>query len=210
MKKIIILISVLSFSSNIFGFSEGVDYIKLSIPIPNSNKTLIKAFNYECRLCYKYEKDLTPSLIKQLNGILKFKPLHIKLRGKYGKEVSELFAVLIFKDMKNNINDFTSNESLFRKAQMAYYSVRYDEKKDDLENFLSIGLKASNMSKNEFKKLKNNREVQDILKSWDVGYEVVRFKNAPVYIVNGKYLINTQNIKSMGELLNLIKELANK
>ncbi|MDR0580175.1 MAG: thiol:disulfide interchange protein [Campylobacteraceae bacterium] len=214
MKKIIVLISVLFFGSNAFGFDEGVDYMKLSMPIPNSNKTLIKAFNYECPLCYRYEKNLTPSLVRQLDGILTFKPLHIRLRGKYGKEASELFAVLIFKDMENDINDFTNSKSLFRKAQMAYHKIHHNVKKEvnynNLESFLSIGLKASNVSRDEFKKLKNNHEVQNILKSWEVGYEIVKFKNTPVYIVNGKYLINTQNIKSNGEFLSLIKELANK
>ncbi|MDR3177534.1 MAG: thiol:disulfide interchange protein [Campylobacteraceae bacterium] len=214
MKKITVLLTILFLSSNVFGFEEGTDYIRLKMPIPNSNKTLIKVFNYECNFCYKYEKMLTPSLIKQLHGILNFKPLHIKLRGKYGKEASELFAVLVFKDIQNNISDLTSDKSLFRKAQMAYYSAHRGGKKEtpysDLESFLHIGFKAVGISKEEFEKLKNNHEVQNILKSWNVGYEIVRFKNAPVYIVNGKYLIDTQNVKSIGELASMIKELAKK
>jgi thiol:disulfide interchange protein DsbA len=212
MKKTAILL-FLFFTSYIFGFKEGEDYIKLATPLPNANKTLMKVFSYNCSSCYKYEKELTPSLVMQTKDILSFKYVHLKYKGDYAEEASELFAVLTFKDIQNNISNPTSSQSLFRKAQMAYHKI-YDTKigikEDSTKDFLSIGLNAAKISEDEFNELKKNPQVQNILKSWNISYEVLKLKDKPVYIVNGKYLIKTQTIKSMGSFVALIKELAKK
>ncbi|MDR1460282.1 MAG: thiol:disulfide interchange protein [Campylobacteraceae bacterium] len=212
MKRIIVLL-FLFFIFRALAFDENEDYIKLISPLSNANKTLIKVFNYECSFCYKYEKELTPSMVRQTEDILTFRPFHMKRKGKYGKEASELFAVLMVKDMQDGIDDFMSDKSLFRKAQMAYYNVYYTKKgikEESANDFLSIGFKVSGISEYEFNNLKSSPQVQDILKSWDLQYEVVKFKDAPIYIVNGKYLIKTQTIKSMGAFVDLVRELANR
>lgn len=62
----------------------GPDYVKLEKPIPNAQGTLIKVFSYDCPFCYKYDKQVTPKLIPKLPSDLKFRPFHLKTKGKYG------------------------------------------------------------------------------------------------------------------------------
>ncbi|MDR2342531.1 MAG: thiol:disulfide interchange protein DsbA/DsbL [Campylobacteraceae bacterium] len=207
-----VMAALMFFAASAFGFSEGTDYIKLANPIPNADKTLIKIFSYDCPFCYKYDKSVTPMVVNQLEGILTFKPFHLKTKGKYGKEASELFAVLIVKDSADNIKP-TDEKSLFKKAKMAYYGAYHDKKErwdNGAEVFIAFGLQASALSADEFEKLKNTEEVKDIVSQWEASYEVAKIQGVPAFVVNGKYLIYTRSITSIHKMVELIKELANK
>ncbi|MDR1284766.1 MAG: thiol:disulfide interchange protein DsbA/DsbL [Campylobacteraceae bacterium] len=206
------VIAFLFFTVNAFGFSEGVDYVKLANPIPNADKTLIKVFSYDCPFCYKYDKSVTPTVVSQLEGILTFKPFHLKTKGKYGKEASELFAALIVKDSAENIK-LSSEMSLFKKAKMAYYNSYHDKKErwdSGAESFVAFGLKLSGLSESEFEKLKNTEEAKELMTQWEASYEVAKIQGVPAFVVNGKYLIYTKSITSIDKMVDLIKELADK
>ncbi|MDR0408198.1 MAG: thiol:disulfide interchange protein DsbA/DsbL [Campylobacteraceae bacterium] len=215
MKKFIcrIVAAFLLFAVNAFGFTEGVDYVKLEKPIPNADKTLIKVFSYDCPFCYKYDKSVTPVVVNKLNGIVSFKPFHLKTKGKYGKEASELFAVLLVKDMDNGITNPFDDKSLFKKAKMAYYTAYHDKKErwDSGEaSFFETGLKAAGISRADFDTTKNDQRVKDIVNTWEASYEVAKIQGVPAFVVNGKYLIYTKSIRSVDGMVNLVKELADK
>ncbi|MDR1460287.1 MAG: thiol:disulfide interchange protein DsbA/DsbL [Campylobacteraceae bacterium] len=206
------VIAFLFFTMNAFGFSEGTDYVKLTNPIPNADKTLIKVFSYDCPFCYKYDKSVTPIVVSRLEGVLTFKPFHLKTKGKYGKEASELFAALIVKDSAENIK-LTDETSAFKKTKMAYYNAYHDKKErwdGGAESFVAFGLQASGLSESEFKKLKNTQEAKDIISQWEASYEVAKIQGVPAFVVNGEYLIYTKSITSIDKMVDLIKELANK
>ena len=197
--------------SSAFGFSEGEDYVKLTNPIPNADKTLVKVFSYDCPFCYKYDKSVTPIVVKKLEGVLEFKPFHLKTKGKYGTEASELFASLMVKDADNGVKDFTDDKSLFKKAKMAYYNA-YHHKKERWDGgadlFLATGLEACGLSKHEFENLKSNPRVKELVNSWEGGYDIAKIQGVPAFVVNGKYLIYTKNIRSVDGMIELVKELS--
>ena len=111
-----------------FGFTEGTDYMKLEKPIPNADKTVIKVFSYDCPFCYKYDKAVTPGVVAKLPEGVKFKPFHLKTKGKYGPQGSELLAVLMLKDEAAGIKSLFDEKSQFKKAKMAYYAAYHDKK----------------------------------------------------------------------------------
>ncbi|MDR0665915.1 MAG: thiol:disulfide interchange protein DsbA/DsbL [Campylobacteraceae bacterium] len=207
-----IIAAFLLCAANVFGFSEGEDYIKLTNPIPNADKTLIKVFSYDCPFCYKYDKSVTPTVVKQLEGVLTFKPFHLKTKGKYGKEASELFAALIVKDSGDGIAP-TDEKSAFKKAKMAYYAAYHDKKErwdGGAESFTAFGLQSVGMSKSEFEKLKNTQDTKELVSQWEASYEIAKIQGVPAFVVNGKYLIYTKSITSIENMTSLIKELADK
>ncbi|SUG72183.1 disulfide isomerase [Salmonella enterica subsp. enterica] len=79
-------------------FTEGTDYMVLEKPIPNADKTLIKVFSYACPFCYKYDKAVTGPVSDKVADLVTFTPFHLETKGEYGKQASEVFAVLIAKD----------------------------------------------------------------------------------------------------------------
>jgi len=211
-QKILVLISFIVFSVSAHAFSEGTDYVKLETPIPNAQGTLIKVFSYDCPFCYRYEKSVVSPVLEKLNGSLVYKPYHLSTKATYGKEGSLLFATLMVKDQDNG-KTVTDKDSMFSKAKMAYYQAYHDKKErwdSGADAFLQTGLDAAGMSKADYEAAQKDPRVQELLDTWEVSYEVAKIQGVPAFVVNGKYLIYTKNIKSVDSMVELIKELSAK
>lgn len=211
-KGLLISCAVMSFTAA-GAFTEGKDYMTLEKTIPDAQGTLIKVFSYDCPFCYKYDKSVTPAVIQKLGDSIKFEPFHLETKGKYGVAASQLFAVLMLKDEANGTSILDDN-SLFKKAKMAYYGAYHDKKErwDGGENdFLKTGLDAVGMTKEEFDSAKTDPKVETLVKRWaDNSYDVAKIQGVPAFVVNGKYLIYTKNIRSVDAMADLVKELASK
>ncbi len=191
---------------------EGEDYMVLAKPIPNMGKTVIKVFSYDCPFCYKYDKSVTPEVVKiiQKDGI-KYTVWHLKTKGKYGPQASELFAALITKDEKAKLGLF-DDKSSFKKAKMAYYNAYHDKKErwgdgKDPAAFMKTGLDAAGISNDEFQKLLKEPATQARLKEWEGARDIAGIQGVPAFVVKGKYLLYTKNIKSIDGMAATIKEL---
>jgi protein-disulfide isomerase len=192
--------------------TEGTDYVVLEKPIPNAQGTLIKVFSYDCPFCYKYDKAVTPAVVPKLPKGITFRPFHLKTKGKYGVQGSELFAVLIAKDNAAGM-PLTAENSSFKKAKMAFYGAYHDKKERwdaGPEAYLKTGLDAAGMSAAEFAAAKAKPEVQKLLAEWDASYEVAKVQGVPGFVVNGKYLILTKSMASIDGMVETIVELSKK
>ena len=192
--------------------TEGTDYVVLEKPIPNAQGTLIKVFSYDCPFCYKYDKAVTPAVVPKLPKTITFKPFHLKTKGKYGVQGSELFATLIAKDTAAGVA-LTADNSSFKKAKMAYYAAYHDKKERwdaGPEAYLKTGLDAVGMSAADFAAAKAKPEVQKLLTEWEASYEVAKIQGVPAFVVNGKYLILTKSIASIDGMVETIVELSKK
>lgn len=203
------------FAGSGFAFSEGTDYQLLEKPIPNAENTLIKVFSYDCPFCYKYDKAVTPKVVPQLPDDVTFRPFHLKTKGKYGEQGTQLFAVLLAKDQANGLSDkeLYGDKSLLKKAKMAYYQAYHDKKERwdaGAEAFLKTGLDAVGMSKAEFEEGLKDPQAQALIAEWEASYDVAKVQGIPGFVVNGKYLIFTKSIKSVDGMLQLINELLKK
>lgn len=209
----IALVSI--FAGSGFAFTEGTDYLVLEKPIPNAQNTLIKVFSYDCPFCYKYDKAVTPKVVPQLPADVTFRPFHLKTKGKYGEQGTQLFAVLLAKDQANGLSDkeLYSDKSLLKKAKMAYYQAYHDKKERwdaGADAYLKTGLEAVGMSKAELEEGLKDPKVQALIAEWEASYDVAKIQGIPGFVVNGKYLIYTKSIKSVDGMLQLINELLKK
>ncbi|PAF44530.1 thiol:disulfide interchange protein DsbA/DsbL [Helicobacter sp. 11S02596-1] len=206
-------VAVLFGAMGLHAAKEGDQYMVLPDPIPNAQNTVIEVFSYDCPFCFKYSK-IVPTIVKDLPKGVKFKPFHLKTKGKYGVQASELFAVLTIMDQKKGV-DVNSDASLFHKVEYAYFD-EYHVKKNrwgngaDPKAFLKTGLDAVGLSEAEFEKEKSNPEVQALLKEWDRSYDIAKIQGVPAFVVNGKYLIYTKSIKSVQDLEQIINDLLKK
>lgn len=89
----------------------------LEKPIPNADKTLIKVFSYACPFCYKYDKAVTGPVSDKVADLVAFTPFHLETKGEYGKQASEVFAVMIAKDQAAGISLFDA-KSQFKKLSL--------------------------------------------------------------------------------------------
>ena len=192
---------------------EGTDYEVLKNPIPNAQNTVIEVYSYACPFCYKYTK-ITPALIKSLPKNVAFKPYHLEQKGDYGKIASQILAVAMVKDSKAGVSS-NDSKSTFHKIESAYFD-EYHAKKNrwnngkDPDGFLQIGLNAGGISKADYEAALNDQAVKDLLKAWEVSYEVAKVQGVPAFVVNGKYIIYTKSISSMQDLEEKVKFLLKK
>lgn len=214
MLKRALMVSTLVMPLMAAAFSEGADYQVLEKPIPHADKTLIKVFSYDCPFCYKYDKAVTAQVMEKVADIVAFTPFHLETKGTYGKQASEVFAVLIGKDNAAGLSLFDAN-SQFKKAKFAYYGAYHDKKErwsdgKDPDAFIKTGLDAAGMSRADFDAALNDPQVQETLERWKAAYDVAKIQGVPAYVVNGHYLIYTKNIRSIDSMAELIRELASK
>ena len=209
-----ILAALAIFTASAFAFSEGSDYLRLEKPLNVESSTLVKVFSYACPHCYQFDKSVMPKLLKILGDEVKFVPIHLSSKGDYGETASKIFAVLELKDEAAGIN-LTDENSAFKKAKFAYYKAYHDQKQrwsdgKDEAAFLKTGLDAAGISEADYQKKLEDPKVAELLKKWDESYDVAKIQGVPAFVVNGKYLINTNSVGSIEALAELIKELLKK
>ena len=208
-KKIIgaLLISAVA----LFGadFKEGVNYKTLDAPIVGVEKgTIVKAFSFTCPFCYKYDKAVTEKVIKSIPDI-NFEVWHLKTKGKYGQQGSKLMAVAAARDLKTGTSIF-AKDGLLHEMKFTYYKAYHDKKlrwDGGEDDFYKAGFKILNTNKEDFLKEVATPEVQKLLKRWDAAYAIAKIQGIPAFVVNGKYLLYTQKIKSRQYMIDLVKYL---
>lgn len=115
-----------------------------------------------------------------MKDIVAFTPFHLETKGEYGKQASEVFAVLINKDKAAGISLFDAN-SQFKKAKFAYYAAYHDKKErwsdgKDPAAFIKTGLDAAGMSQADFEAALKEPAVQETLEKWKASYAVAKIQ----------------------------------
>ena len=67
---------------------------------------------------------------------------------------------------------------------------------------------ATGISAAEFDKERKTAAVQNLANSWKSVYDVAKIQGIPAYVVNGKWLIMTKNIRSIDGFVALIQKLS--
>ena len=166
---------------------EGTDYVVLEKPIPNASGTFIKVYSYDCPFCYKYDKSVVPAVKAKLDKEMKFLDYHLHTKGKYGKEGSEVLAVMWVADEAAGRDPYAA-DAMHKKAKFALYKAYHDKKQrwdDGADAFRATALEAVGMSKADFDAKKNDPKVQALVKAWaDSTYDVAKIQGVPVLNVN--------------------------
>ena len=191
--------------------SSGPIFIKLELPFTNARGTLVKLFSYDCPFCYRFDIGLDPDLAVTCNALgLKFCPVNIESRGRFGRCASEFFALSLLKDQQTGVNIFDAT-SLFRRAKEALYFAyhkKHERWSTGEDAFIATLSDATLISPQTFASLRETREVQSLANSWKLYESCVHVQGVPAYIVHGQYMVLTRAVKSKQSLMELIARLA--
>ncbi|MBR8462371.1 DsbA family protein [Campylobacter sp. faydin G-105] len=203
-----LLISTL-ISTSAFSFTQGVDYDILPTRIDVPTPSLTKVFNYSCVYCYRFDKSVTQKLMSKLEGV-KFIPMHLDSKGKFGETTSKILASMLALDEKNGIDVF-NDKSKFKQAKFTIYKSTHDKKEElSKDAFIAMALKAAKISQSEYEDALNLPRTQQILSEWANAYDIAKIQGIPAFVVNGKYIININtpqlSIDSMAELVKFLLE----
>jgi thiol:disulfide interchange protein DsbA len=192
-------------------FKEGVNYKTLETTLDTGKNSVIKVFSFTCPFCYKYDKAVTEKVIKSIPGV-NFEVWHLKTKGKYGQQGSNLMAVARARDLSSAKGVFDKGGYL-KKMKFAYYKAYHNKKMrwdSGEDSFYKEGFKILKTDKTAFNKELSSIKVQNLLKRWDASYSVAKVQGIPGFVVNGKYLLMTQKIKSRQYMIDLVKHLMKK
>ena len=210
-KTLLTALSLAVMATGAMAATEGEDYVKLEVPFANSEGMLTKVFSYDCPFCYKYDvsvdSKLLPKVEKELG--LKFNPVHLETKAKYGVPATEFLIVCLLKD-KAAGRDIEAKDSLFKKAKDALYDA-YHKKGERWTGgegaFMETLTGATGVTLDEFQKARTAPDVAAMKAAWAKSYDIAKIQGIPAYVVNGKYLIMTKSIRSLNGMFDLIKEL---
>ena len=99
---------------------------------------------------------------------MKFLDYHLHTKGKYGKEGSEVLAVMWVADEAAGRDPYAA-DAMHKKAKFALYKAYHDKKQrwdDGADAFRATALEAVGMSKADFDAKKNDPKVQALVKAW--------------------------------------------
>ncbi|WOT03573.1 thioredoxin domain-containing protein [Shewanella youngdeokensis] len=174
----------------------------IKIDTPALDNTVQKVYSVYCPFCYKYEKAVTPNLVKNLPAGATFQAICLENKGELGVESCEVLAAAD-----------TISHKKYKQAKLAMYAAVHDQKLKNVKgstavkgDLAAIGLKAAGMSQAEFKAALASPEAQEKL-AYDrtIALTIAKKKGIPAIVVGGNKMIDTSTITSLANLDETIK-----
>ena len=188
---------------------KGVNYKILETPLSVEKGTIVKVWSFTCPFCYKYDKAVTQKVISSIPDV-NFEVWHLKTKGKYGQQGSNLMAVARARDIASGIKSPLDKKGFLKKMKFTYYKAYHNKKlrwANGEDSYYKAGFKLLGLDKAGFMKELATTGAQKLLKRWDAAYPVAKIQGIPGFVVNGKYLLMTQKIKDRNYMIKLIKYL---
>ncbi|MCF1428981.1 MAG: thiol:disulfide interchange protein DsbA/DsbL [Shewanella sp.] len=202
MKKTMLLVAallMLPLMSNATDFKEGVHY-KVINPGPGSAKPEItEFFSFYCGHCFNFQKNVVPVIKKTLPKGVTFDQTHVEfLGGPMGELMSQAYAI-------------AKQLGVLDKIEPALFSAIHEKRQsfnklDDIRNLFI----ANGVSGKDFDAAANSFMVNSQVAKMRKDTENAGIQGVPSLVVNGKYLVMTNNIKSYQDMLDIAYYLAQK
>ncbi|GAB7140714.1 thiol:disulfide interchange protein DsbA/DsbL [Deferribacterales bacterium RsTz2092] len=199
----LILVSVLfAFNASAADFAEGVHYSVLKTPLKyddgRKQQIFTEVYSVYCGFCFQYERSVIPKLKQSLPKNVIFEERHIRQLGQFGEEANDILSVLW---------DVPS----YQRVKSAYFSAIFvDKKRFSRDEFINFGLKTASLTHKQFNERLDNPRTRATRARWDEAYPIAKEYGTPVFVVNGRYVVLTDSIKSQQEYNELIKYLLKK
>ena len=198
-------------------FYEGTHYTQVSDKAPSSQPKLTEFFSFYCHNCFTFESQYMPSIKPHLNSNIKFETKHVEFkRSDLMEEVMRSLSV-IQQIGRGNKQISAMNLAMFNAIQGEEAEAGHDhvegdvheptiKSRDDIKKiFANFGVDA-----NHYDKLADNNITNDNLKLWRQQQREFRIQSVPAFIVNDKYAVNLNSIRSLSDMVELINYLSEK
>lgn len=194
--------------------TEGKEYVTLEKPLAGKTGKLVKVWSYACPFCYKFGVAVDPKVLPKIEKStgLKFEPIHLETKGDYGRVASTILAALELRDEAAH-RSVEDPDSLFAKARDAWYFAYHKQGErwtEGEEAFVKTASDATGIPVSELEKMRAEPAAVALADEWKKTYDVAKIQGVPAYVVNGKYLIMTREIRNFDGFVNLVEELARK
>lgn len=193
-------------------WAKEATYVSLETPFKAATKTLIKIFSYDCPFCYRYDKSIDPWLCSEIlpDLGLRFVPVFLESRAKYGQTAALFLALCQREDEKNGIA-LSDKTNLFSQAKDALYFAYLKQKErwaGGEDAFLKTLTDATGLTRGFFLRRKLDSDVLSLVKAWRPSKNIAAIQGIPAYVVNGRFLVRNTAAHSKTDFGNIIRELS--
>ncbi|QYX65635.1 DsbA family protein [Shewanella putrefaciens] len=198
-----------SFAAN---FVEGTHYTQISAKAPSSEPKLTEFYSFYCHNCFNMETNYLPDIKANLNKQISFDNKHVDfMNSDIGTEVMRSLSVIQSLDNKDALT-----HAMFTAIQGAEGANGHDHSapghqhepqinsRDDIKKvFAQFGVDAA-----KYDELADSKSTDEKLALWRTQQNEFKIDSVPAFIVNDKYAVNLNSIKTLDELIGLINYLA--
>lgn len=198
-------------------FYEGTHYHQITDKAPSSEPKLTEFFSFYCHNCFAFESEYMPSIKPHLNKNIQFETKHVEFKPSHVMEEVMRSLAVIQQVGKGNKQISAMNIAMFNaiqgeEAQTNHVHQEGDvheptiKSRDDIKQiFAKFGIDAKH-----YDKLADNKITNEKLKLWRQQQKEFRIQSVPAFIVNEKYEVNLNSIRTLSEMVDLINFLSNK
>lgn len=204
MKKAFLLAAALLFAPLITmaapnQYQEGVHYQVISDGPATKTPEITEFFSFYCGHCYNFAKNVAPKLKDNMPAGVKFNQEHVEfIGGSMGEEMSRAYAIAQQLGVLDKIET-----ALF--AAIHEQGQRFTSRDDIRKLFIANGVSGK-----DFDNASNSFMVNSIIAKMRRDTENAKIQGVPALVVNGKYLVKTDAIKSYDEMLDIAYYLTQK
>ena len=196
MKKLFALVATLMLSLSVHAaqFKEGVHYKVLDLP-KASQPNVSEYFSFYCPHCYSFEP-IIQQLKEQLPAEVRLQKNHVSfMGGNMGKSMSKAYATMLALNVEEQMLPVMFNRiHNQRKAPKNNQELR--------QIFTDEGIDGA-----KFDAAFNGFAVDSMVRRFDKQFQDSGLTGVPAVVVNNRYLVQAQGIKTFDEYFELVNYL---
>ncbi len=196
--RILRLLAAFLMASALAGASELAIKLDKNEQIPNAQNTIIEVFSYGCVHCANHFFGGTLKSLAEMMDGFEVKMWQVEQMGQWGAQMAAILAYAEHLDSAAKTNILSKNSTTHRVLD-AHFKAEFRAKKiaANEDDFYAIsGLNAS-----EIKAWASTSEGEAAIKRMRDGFGVAKRAGTPGFVINGKWLINLANVRSMEDLV---------
>lgn len=194
-------------------FVEGKHYVQVSDQAPSKSPKVTEFFSFYCHNCFNMEVMYLPAIKQGLKEGISFDTKHVDfMNSDIGTEVMRALAVIHGSDKQGELT-----HAMFAAIQGADGGQGHHDhsapghshepeinSRDDIKAvFAKFGIDGAT-----YDKLADSKETDAKLALWRQQQQAFEVQSVPSFVVNDKYRVNLQEIRTLEELSALINYLA--
>ncbi|EKO3913441.1 thiol:disulfide interchange protein DsbA/DsbL [Vibrio metschnikovii] len=196
MKKLFALVAtlILSLSAHAAQFKEGVHYKVLDLP-KASQPSVSEYFSFYCPHCYSFEP-IIKQLKEQLSAEVRLQKNHVSfMGGNMGKSMSKAYATMLALNVEEQMLPV-----MFNRIHNQRKAPKNDQELRQI--FTDEGIDGA-----KFDAAFNGFAVDSMVRRFDKQFQDSGLTGVPAVVVNNRYLVQAQGIKTVDEYFELVNFL---
>lgn len=196
MKKLFALVAtlILSLSAHAAQFKEGVHYKVLDLP-KASQPSVSEYFSFYCPHCYSFEP-IIKQLKEQLPAEVRLQKNHVSfMGGNMGKSMSKAYATMLALNVEEQMLPV-----MFNRIHHQRKAPKNDQELRQI--FTDEGIDGA-----KFDAAFNGFAVDSMVRRFDKQFQDSGLTGVPAVVVNNRYLVQAQGIKTVDEYFELVNYL---